>query len=293
MSHPKPGLLHILSVVLVVASACSGPDAGATGQDAVTDPPGVTQAFPADVVSLVLPATGAETRGAQGLDAFEQAVAQKVAADCYATHGLRPPDHPPPLFIRLYDVPDLEFIAQHGFNSGAPSGVPAEQPLPMASSDRFAATCQEESEAATRPLRSLTEPLHIEWLKALSTVNASADVQAAYRDLGACFHEHEVRADSEESFFEIADAQSRAAADGAVTSSLATAYATCMRPIEAVREPLRLDSRQRLLADRADQARRLRQELTPLIRELERKHGLTIQFPQVDTEPSTMISATR
>lgn len=53
-----------------------------------------------------------------------------------------------------------------------------------------------------------------------------------------------------------------------------------MQPIEAVREPLRLDSRQRLLADRADQAQQL-QGLIPLVRELERKHGLTIQFPQV------------
>ncbi|MCZ1001251.1 hypothetical protein O1M63_29370 [Streptomyces mirabilis] len=79
----------------------------------------MTHAMPADITDLVLPVTGADTRWAQGLDALGRLAADKATRQCLASHDASMPPQPPVSFLRFSAVPDLDFIARHGFN-----GVP-------------------------------------------------------------------------------------------------------------------------------------------------------------------------
>src|SRR5436305_7768 len=111
----------LCGVVSVGAAGCGRATATpkdhhpSTAAESVESSAPVTHDIPADVVPMVLPVTGADTRWTQGLDAFLQAARYSALRDCVRAHGLAMPDVPPPMFVRYMDIPDLAYIRAHGF----------------------------------------------------------------------------------------------------------------------------------------------------------------------------------
>jgi hypothetical protein len=278
----------VCAVVSATVAAC-GRAHGAPKPDrppaAVQPAVPVTRALPADVVPMVLPATGADTRLTQGLDAFLLAVRYRALHDCVQAHGLAMPDVPPPMFVRYLDIPDLAYIRVHGFATGAgpvpPVPVPATGGTPSAAQRQ----CMSTANDADRAVRALVRPLREAYLAALSTLPDRPEVEAAYRDLGGCLRAHGFAASDEQDFFAQVDSRLHAL-DGrpgraAAEHELAVAYADCMGPVEAVREPLRGELRAAFVAGHATEVDALRSTLAAGLHDLERRYGVAIAFPTV------------
>ncbi|MEV6197706.1 hypothetical protein AB0M19_35545 [Streptomyces sp. NPDC051920] len=268
----------------------------------------LSTALPDDPVRMVLPATGAETRWTQGLDVFVRQEARSAAARCAREHETTLPEQAPVTFIRYYELPDLDFVARHGLSDSAT--VPAATPgtampgrngngggsgggdggrVGSGAGERGAAgsaaevrRCLAEGTAAATELRTSYATLQGQWFDSLVSLRRDPAVVRALRTLPGCLSGHGIRVRDENGFFALADRQDQTAAPDrlpAVQRALGSAYADCMRPVEAVREPARLRLRARFLDDHAAEVRTLRKTLVPSLHQATKKNGVRLVFP--------------
>jgi hypothetical protein len=276
----------VAATAVALLSACStetGPPGPAGVSSAPVAPARLTQALPDDPARMLLPATGAETRWTQGLDVFAQRVSRAAAASCARGRGIGLPEQVPLAFIRFSEVPDLEFLARHGFGQSAPVPTPATQPAVARSGSAAAVReCRAEGAAAAGALRAPYTELQGQWFAELASLRREPATARALRTLPGCFAGHGIKARDEDGFFRFADARLSSAPTSDLPRAdreLGHAYADCMRPVEAVREPSRLRLRRHFLADHDDEIRELRETLVPSLRRAERQHGLGLVFP--------------
>lgn len=288
------GVAPTLALTVALTAGCvSGPERNplplqpAPSGPSAAGPASVSHAMPDDVVRMLFPATGRESRWAQGLDAFGQQIGHAVARSCARSHGAAAPEGPPPTFIRLSDLPDLAFIRRHGFTTSAEVPLPdpaAGSPAPARDAARQEPRrCEASARAAVKRFRELYAPLQRRWWRRIAAVRDEPRVARALEELPGCLDRHGAPAGSEDAFFALVDTRlqrsdSPAAADR-TDRRLGAGYAACMEPVEAVRRPLRRQLRQEFTARHAQQTARVRQHLVPEIRRLERRHGIRISFP--------------
>ncbi|MGW2559346.1 hypothetical protein ACWCXB_08900 [Streptomyces sp. NPDC001514] len=272
------------AATFLLAVACStGPGPSGSTSPAPDTPARVTYAPPDDPVRMLFPTTGAETRWTQGLDVFGQQVARTVAASCARDSGIGLPDQAPPAFIPFSGVPDLEFLAQHGFGYSAEVPDPASSPAPSRSgSPAEVRRCLDEGASAARLTRDAYAPFQRLWFRELASLRRDPATIRAFGALPGCLAEHGFQVRDEDSFLGLVDSR-LLSADSAdfshVNRELGRAYASCMRPVEAVREPARLRLRTRFLTDHADQVRELRKNLFPSLHRAEQRYGVRLIFP--------------
>ncbi|MFD9493380.1 hypothetical protein ACFWA1_18120 [Streptomyces sp. NPDC060005] len=298
----RPATLRVTfaAIAALVTAACSA-DPAPTADPTPPAPVSAARlsaALPDDPVRMVLPATGAETRWTQGLDVFVRQEARAVAASCAHDHGTEPPTQDPVTFIRYYELPDLDFVTRHGMSGSA--AVPVVTPGPVrtdtgarsgkgkrggagdAGDTAVVRRCVTEGTAAATALRDTYAALQGQWFGTLVPLRHDPAVLRALRTLPGCLARRGIRVRDENGFFALADArQQTTPADRlpAVERALGSAYADCMRPVEAVREPARLRLRARFLADHAAEVRTLRANLLPALRRAGEEHGLRLVFP--------------
>ncbi|MGI5401239.1 hypothetical protein ACQEVG_17620 [Streptomyces sp. CA-135486] len=272
----------------LLAVACStdlGPSSNpSSGTSSPPVPPArLTYALPDDPVRMLFPATGAETRWTQGLSVFGQQVARTVEAACARNGGIGLPEQTPLAFIPFSEIPDLDFLAQHGFGQSAEVPSPAASPAPPRSGSPTATRpCRAQGAAAARTVRDAYAPLQNRWFRELASLRRDPATVRASRTLPDCLAGHGFNVRDEDGFFGLVDSRLLTAAPADfpyVDRELGHAYAACMRPVEAVREPARLRLRTRFLAAHADQAHELRKTLIPSLRRAEQRHSLRLCFP--------------
>ncbi|MFF4814427.1 hypothetical protein ACFY2K_07545 [Kitasatospora sp. NPDC001309] len=282
--HPAAGLL---CAALALTTGCSAAGPGAT---AAIAPPSAERAavdyrLPTDLTPMLLPATGVDTRLTQGLDGFTALVRDRAMRDCLATARVQVPDAPPPMFIRQFEIPDLAHIARHGFS---PSTVPT-APAPMSGTSSASADpaaqqrCDREGATASDHLRSGYGPLQSAWLTGLAVLERDEAVLAARRELPDCLSGQGVRADGEQHFFDQVDRALQSApteeAARAEDRRLGAAYARCMRPVEAAREPLRAALRDTFVREHGAELARVRDALPGRVAELEQRYSIRFGVP--------------
>lgn len=284
------------AVLLLCATACAeGPDPVLVGAEIA--PPTVTYEIPDDLALHLLPTSGAQTRWVQGVDAFQQQVTRARTLECARSHGLTPPAQAPPAFIRLGELPDLEFIRQHGMaGSPEPPGTPVTLPTttgttPPGTSDPGAAKqCRDEGLAAGRELTSVYQSLQARWMSAAVAVRDDPRARQALQALPGCAVEKGVKISSEDDFFRHLDRAVQQAPDEVSAAradlALSAVYAECMLPVEKIREPLREAARHAFLTENAREMEALRLNLIPRIHALEHRYGLRISFPQPSPHPA-------
>ncbi|MCX5137149.1 hypothetical protein OOK06_34350 [Streptomyces sp. NBC_00340] len=298
----RPATLRVTfaAIAALVTAACAA-DPAPTADPTPPAPVSAARlsaALPDDPVRMVLPATGAETRWTQGLDVFVRQEARAVAASCAHDHGTEPPTQDPVTFIRYYELPDLDFVTRHGMSGSA--AVPVVTPGPVrtdtgarsgkgkrggagdAGDTAVVGRCVTEGTVAATALRDTYAALQGQWFGTLVPLRHDPAVLRALRTLPGCLARRGIRVRDENGFFALADArQQTTPADRlpAVERALGSAYADCMRPVEAVREPARLQLRARFLADHAAEVRTLRANLLPALRRAGEEHGLRLVFP--------------
>lgn len=269
-------ILIVLTLPLFVVAVMACANSTAPPETAADDspPPTASHGLPADVIAMVLPATGAESRWTQGLDAFGQLVRLATSREC----GL-PEDGPPPAFIRLSDLPDLEFIERHGLTLSATPPIPDQKPSPRPAAT---ADCQQRAEAAVKEFKELYAGLQSRWWRALGELRSHPQVTGTLDGLAECLDRHGISAATEQEFFAKADSRLMALDGTAMARAdheLGAAYASCMRPVEAAREPLRAALRADFVAANQTEVDHLRQTMPSRIRELEQRHGIKFSYP--------------
>ncbi|UIX33601.1 hypothetical protein [Streptomyces sp. GQFP] len=278
-------LLTLVTLITLVACAagCSKPSASPAGGDpaaATFRASPVTYEVPADLTPAVLPATGAESRWSQGLDAFGEAVADGEIRDCVRSRGEEMPDLAPLAFTRYMDLPDLEFIRRHGFGSTA---VPVPSPDPAASQDspgpELMRRCLAAGQTVLNEFRALYGPLRMSWFKVIGRLGSDESVALAYRAFPSCLAQRGVRVKSESRFFGLVDQRLAA---GGTDMGLAADYATCMAPVEAAREPLREELRTRFVTDHRQEIKELTEKLMPRVRKLAARYKVRLCFPALE-----------
>ncbi|MFF0431523.1 hypothetical protein ACFYU9_04730 [Streptomyces sp. NPDC004327] len=285
--------LLVAAGVLAGLTACSGPSDGRSGasgpsaapvRQTLPGPPAatvpVTSAMPVDVADMVLPATGAQTRWTQGLDAFGRLAADTAVRRCLAERETPAPPHEPPAFVRFSDIPDLPFIARNGFNGvivpGAADGSkdrPAE-----GAGQQVQESCMRTGMGVDQSLRSLYLKVQGEWFQEESSLRTAPGVVAALGGFGPCLAGHKVEARDENAFFALVDKRLQAG-DSAGEHALAGAYAECMKPVDDVRTALRKPLAERFRAAHRAEITALGTTLPARIHELERRYGIRISFP--------------
>ncbi|MEU4171197.1 hypothetical protein AB0F46_30500 [Streptomyces sp. NPDC026665] len=293
-----------MAAAALLTAACSADTVSPTGPSPAgrVSAARLSTALPDDPVRMVLPATGAETRWTQGLDVFVRQEARAAAARCAREHETTLPEQAPVTFIRYYELPDLAFVARHGLSDSAT--VPAATPgtttpggsgsgdggrVGSGAGERGASgsaaevrRCLAEGTAAATELRTSYATLQGQWFDTLVSLRRDPAVVRALRTLPGCLSGHGIRVRDENGFFALADTQDQTAAPdrlSAVQRALGSAYADCMRPVEAVREPARLRLRARFLDDHAAEVRTLRKSLVPSLHQATKKNGVRLVFP--------------
>ncbi|MGW0869240.1 hypothetical protein ACWD3Z_01985 [Streptomyces sp. NPDC002740] len=286
-------------VALLMVAAIGGCSASASPAADRTDPARRTTAaarlshtFPQDPIPMVFPATGADTRLTVGLGTFGQTVGAAVTARCAQNAGRPRPQSPPPMFVRLGALPDLDLLERDGFNGGPTPDLPSvlrtatNSAKPGAASpDGVVRRCAAAGSTAVRGLDALTSPLQGTWWNQLDALRHEPRVRRALAEVPKCLEDrHHLRVKDEEDFFTLVDGRLAEHADDATAlvredRELAGAYADCMRPVETVREPLREKLRERFVAQNSREIAALRSALGPAVRELEKRHGVRFSFP--------------
>ncbi|WUD72204.1 hypothetical protein OG937_11200 [Streptomyces sp. NBC_00510] len=280
------------AAVALSAAACStGPGPSGSAPVAHAVPARLTHTLPDDPVRMLFPATGAETRWTQGMDVLRQQASRYAAASCARDAGISLPEQMPVAFIPFGDIPDLDFIDRHGFGQSAEVPAPAAGPL-TARSGNPAATrsadpaairrCSGAGSAAARRTRDAFAPLQGEWFRELASLRRDPATIRALGTLPGCLAGHGFHVRDEDAFFGLVDSRLLTADTTdlpRVNRELGHAYASCMRPVEAVREPARLRLRTRFVDEHADQIRELRKTLVPSLRGTEEQYGLHLSFP--------------
>ncbi|MGX1267328.1 hypothetical protein [Streptomyces phaeoluteigriseus] len=253
------------------------------GSPVSVSPARLSQALPNDPVRMALPAVGAETRWTQGLDVFVEQVSRAAAASCAREQGVALPEQVPLAFIRFFELPDLDFIARHGTSGSAPVPTPAAGPATTRTAGpAVLRRCTVEGKTAANALRDLYAPLQQQWFGKLVSLRRDPATVRALRTLPDCLAGHGIRVRDENGFFALADNRMQTAAPSDLPRAereLGLAYATCMRPVEAVREPARERLRTRFLTDHADEIRTLRRTLVPTLRQAEEQYDVRLVFP--------------
>ncbi|MBD0741408.1 hypothetical protein [Streptomyces sp. CBMA152] len=274
MSPPRSLYAVIVLLCAVTLAACSSDRSAPAPMS--THPVRFTYGVPQDITPLVLPATGAETRWSQGLDAFAQSIGEATSRACARSHGTALPDHPPPAYIRRAELPDLEFIRQHGFGA-VPVALPGPSPADASTGVSPAGQrCLRQGAEAMRGFRDLYATTQSAWMTEVAGLRAVPAVREAFRGLGPCLAARGIEAADEEGLFAVADR--RLAADR-TDADLAVAYTACMAPVEAIRSPLREQLRRRFLATHSAQLRELNRALPARIGQLQAHHGIWLSFP--------------
>ncbi|MFF4244818.1 hypothetical protein ACFYY2_10125 [Streptomyces sp. NPDC001822] len=285
MPHRSLARAAVAAATALLTAACSTAVGASDGQQSVAEAPGrLTQALPDDPVRMVLPTTGAETRWTQGLNVFGQQLARAAAAECARAGGFRLTEEVPVAFIPFGDLPDLGFLGRHGFGRSAevPTG-----PRASASARAGGATethrCRAVGATAAEQVAKRYQPLQKAWFGALdNAVKGDSAARRALRDLPGCLAREGYAAADQRAFFALVDRRlmSTPAADLArVNTGLGGAYAHCMRPVEAVREPVRRKVRERFLTDHAAEVRGLRTALFPALHRAGERYGVPLVFP--------------
>ncbi|WP_329274256.1 hypothetical protein [Streptomyces sp. NBC_01451] len=286
--HRAPARTAVAAAVAVavalLVTACSADPRRSEGTSPVSVAPAhLSHTLPDDPVRMVLPADGAEARWTQGLDVFGQQVARATADSCARRLGFRLPQQIPVVFIRFFEVPDLDFITRHGLSASAEVPTPAVSDAPARTgSEAETSRCQKEGAAAVSALRATYVPLQGAWFDELAALRRAPATARVLRQLPACFSRQGFRVPDEMSFMGLGDARKQAASAAELPSievEMGRAYATCMRPVEAVREPARLNLRTEFLTEHATQIRELRSVLVPLLHRAEKQHGVRLAFP--------------
>lgn len=287
----RPSLTAVTLALLTtaVATACTAAPAAqpAFGPRAATVTPArLGDTLPADPARMVLPATGAESRWTQGLDVFVQQVQRAAVASCAREHGFTLPAQTPLAFIRFSELPDLDFIDRHGTSESAAVPTPSASPAPA----RTGATaevraCLAQGTAAAEALRDRYAEVQGQWFDTITSLRRDPATLRALRTLPDCFTRYGISARDENAFFGLADQLMQTAdASGLPVREreLGQAYAACMRPVEAVREPARAKLRARFLAapEHADAVRALRTTLVPALRAAAKRYGVPLVFPE-------------
>ncbi|MFF4898517.1 hypothetical protein [Streptomyces sp. NPDC001068] len=284
----RPAAALALLAAVTAAGCTAGPaQQPVSGPRAATVTPArLSDTLPADPVRMVLPATGAESRWTQGLDVFVRQVQRVAAASCARDRGFTLPEQVPLAFIRYYELPDLDFIARHGTSESAAVPAPPASSAPARTgSAADVRDCLAEGTAAAQALRERYAGVQGQWFGTLTTLRRDPATLDALGTLPDCLARYGVRARDENAFFALADARMQTAGpDGPAPgdNALGRAYATCMRPVEAVREPARAGLRTRFLAapGHADAVRAVRTTLVPALRAAQRRYGVPLVFPQ-------------
>ncbi|MFJ7984329.1 hypothetical protein [Streptomyces sp. NPDC096351] len=280
---------------LLAATALTGCGGAAPGLSAASlptasgpvRPPTVARGLPADrdLTAMVLPATGTDSRLTQGLDGFAQLVGHNRLQECAQRAGVRPPEVPPPAYIGWSDLPDLGFIGRHGLTMSVPA-LPSASPSGRTAgrTDRAVQQrCETEGRTAAKEFKDLYSPLQSLWWPEVSAVRDDPRAREALRTLPGCLTRYGVEVEDEDGFFALVDRTVQGIEDGAeavrADRGLGAAYAACMTPVEAVREPLRTARRTAFAAAHRDELRALEAVLLPRIRELEQRHGVTFGHP--------------
>ncbi|MEU3459996.1 hypothetical protein ABZ721_08560 [Streptomyces sp. NPDC006733] len=266
------------AVLVLTAGGCTTTARSTTtpapsGTPASAPPPvRTTHDIPADLTALILPTTGAESRGSQGLDLFAQTIGYTATRGCARSRNVPMPEIAPPLLTRFLDLPDLPLIRDHGLSTDAPADTTAstapEGSAAAAAQDR----CAAEGGAAARRFRAGYASLQGQWWRDITALRDRPAVVQAFRSFSQCLATHQVKAQDENAFFDLADASPHDLA-------LARIYAQCMVPVEAVREPLRKELRTFFAAHHSGELNTIRHSLVPGIRESERTYGIRIAFP--------------
>ncbi|MFJ5787218.1 hypothetical protein [Streptomyces hydrogenans] len=290
----RPITAAVLGSVIAAAAltGCGGAAPGLSAAPLPTAsgpvrPPTVARGLPAerDLTAMVLPATGRDSRLTQGLDGFAQLVGHARLQECAEQAGVRLPEVPPPAYIGWSDLPDLGFIGRHGLTMSVPA-LPSASPggRTAGRTDRTAQQrCETEGRTAAKEFKDLYSPLQSLWWPEVSAVRDDPRAREALRTLPGCLARYGVEVEDEDAFFALVDRTVQGIEDGAEATradrGLGAAYAACMAPVEAVREPLRTARRTAFEAAHRDELRTLERGLLPRIRELEHRHGLTFGHP--------------
>ncbi|WP_055566395.1 hypothetical protein [Streptomyces atriruber] len=262
-SPRRTAAIALVGLLCAAGAACSQP----TPEPGGAPPPAITKVrysepSSADVIPMLFPATGVESRRTQGLTGL-LALAQDVRTKaCTTPTGGAPADDPPAMFVRRMALPDLAYVRAHGFTS---------PPVPtLAASPR----CADATEERITSLGKMIAPLQARWWKVVESVNDEPTVQRAYTKLKGCFAGHGLAADDEDAFFGVVD--SRLSARGSDPRAaeredrrLGALYARCMAPVEAVREGLRQQRRKAFLKSHSAEVGRLQNTLPERLDQVE------------------------
>jgi hypothetical protein len=234
----------------------------------------------------LFPASGSDTRWQSSFGAFRRKAIYQKAQPCFRRHGVFAPPTPtslPPAHIE--DMPDLDYLAKHGFSPGIKAPAPGSRSADVA--DSQLRCVQQAGTALFGDLDNTVGPLRSRWLTAARPADSNPRVQAAYRNVPACFQQHGIPVDSEDEFFTYADSHldrphQRGRGEQARHEEdirLAGIYAQCMRHVVAVRSDVRSELRAKFLAAHSAAVKQVKSALLRAAWHAESVTGMQYQPP--------------
>ena len=247
-----------------------------------------------EVLAAYFPTDSADWHEGENLQAFEQAVAAKVADPCI-THDGFPAPRPQPFTYspNNEEFPDLAEIKQSGRFVTAqavhfPDPTRGMSASEKAAYDAAAARCTRNGLAAFGSMiRIGTGPLGQEWLDTVFRIDATSQAQRDLARFVTCVNAGGVKATNISTFFQYVDTQTIPLTErgqqvqaSAVNRRLAALYVRCITPLEEYRDAQRARARAAFFASHAEQIDALRSAANRVIVRLVRKYDVAPLRPR-------------
>jgi aspartyl aminopeptidase len=132
-----------------------------------------------------------------------------------------------------------------------------------------AADCSQKVSSKFASLQTLGGPLQNQWFDIVEQIDQTKAVRKGIKKFSSCAAKSGVDVTGINSFFQYMDKQmNESGRSNAVGLHLAGIYATCLTPIETVRDSLREQARKNFFASNAEQIKQLTNQVNSIVKVL-------------------------
>jgi hypothetical protein len=255
--------LCLLLVIALLAAACGGnAHAGRQPTVAASRSPHIAAvAISPGLLTAYFPVSGEEIDAPSPIYDLVTELSADAESACMKADGWKDPGYYGIGPTHVETMPDLAYIATHGFEIISPAPASAYQGVLAGSADTAFSNDLGHCDSlpvspAVQRFQDAIGPISGQWMTESNGVQGDPAVIHAYVGLDACIRSHGINEPDEDGFFDYDQMVTNSGnPDGtdemAKLLQIAHVYITCISPVEAVRLKIRTSLRQTFLSDNA------------------------------------------
>ncbi|MGB8196902.1 MAG: hypothetical protein WCF25_07850 [Acidimicrobiales bacterium] len=219
------------------------------------------------------PTSGVTFEAGDAYSSDVNAIEIAIYNNCLEAAGFQGTSYSPQPYVgNNTEFPNLPYLRSHGFSvSEGPTPDPTKG---MSASEKKAynqqsSDCSQKISSKFASLQTLGGPLQNQWFNIVAQIDQTKAVRKGIKQFSTCAAKSGVDVTGINDFFQYLGAQmNRSGHSEAVELHLAGIYATCLTPVETLRDNLRSTARKNFFASNAEQIKQLTNRVNSIVKVL-------------------------